>query len=47
MTNGMELFELITLIGGIMIGMGITLFILAAVVAYFIGATDEPESGQD
>ena len=47
MTNGLELFEWFTLIGGIMIGMGMVLFIFAAAVAYFIGETDEPQSGQD
>ena len=40
----METFELLTLLGGLLIGMGTLLFIFAAAVAYFIGATDEPES---
>jgi hypothetical protein len=40
----METFELLTFVGGLLIGMGTLLFIFAAAVAYFIGATDEPES---
>lgn len=40
----MELFEYFTLIGGIMIGMGIVLFVFVAAVAYFIGENDEPWS---
>ncbi len=37
----MELFQLFTLVGGIMIGMGVVLFSLAAAIAYFIGEIDE------
>jgi hypothetical protein len=44
MNKGMELFELFTVVGGIMIGMGITLFALAATLAYFIGEINESES---
>lgn len=40
----METFELLTFVGGLLIGMGTLLFIFAAAVAYFMGATDEPES---
>ncbi len=40
----METFEMLTFVGGLLIGMGTLLFIFAAAVAYFIGATDEPES---
>ena len=40
----METFELLTLLGGLFIGMGTLLFIFAAAVAYFMGATDESES---
>lgn len=43
----MQIFELITLIGGIMIGMGVMLFLFAIAVAYFLGVLDEPESGQN
>jgi len=37
----METFELITLLGGIMIGLGVCLFLLAAAAAYFLGEFDE------
>jgi hypothetical protein len=37
----METFELLTFVGGLLIGMGTLLFIFAAAVAYFIGAGDE------
>ncbi len=40
----METFELLTLVGGVLIGMGTLLFIFAATVAYLLGASDEPES---
>ena len=40
----MATFELMTLIGGIMIGMGSLLFVLAAGVAFFLGDIDESES---
>ena len=40
----METFEMLTLVGGLLIGMGTLLFIFAAAVAYFMGASDEPES---
>ena len=40
----METFELLTFVGGLLIGMGTLLFIFAAAVAYFMGASDEPES---
>jgi hypothetical protein len=40
----METFELLTFVGGLLIGMGTLLFIFAAAVAYFMGATDESES---
>lgn len=43
----MQVFETITLIGGIMIGMGVVLFMFAASFAYFLGAADEPESGEN
>jgi hypothetical protein len=33
----METFEYLTLLGGIMIGMGVLLFIIAACVAYLLG----------
>ena len=33
----METFEYLTLLGGIMIGMGVLLLIVAACVAYFLG----------
>jgi hypothetical protein len=33
----METFELLTLLGGIMIGGGVLLLIIAAVVAYLLG----------
>jgi hypothetical protein len=33
----METFELLTLLGGIMIGMGVLLLIIGACVAYLIG----------
>jgi hypothetical protein len=33
----METFELLTLLGGIMIGMGVLLLIVAAVAAYLLG----------
>ena len=39
----METFELMTLVGGIMIGMGSLLFVLAAGVAFFLGDIDESE----
>lgn len=37
----METFELITLLGGIMIGFGVCLLFLAAAAAYFLGEFDE------
>jgi hypothetical protein len=37
----METFELITLLGGIMIGLGVCLLLLAAAAAYFLGEFDE------
>jgi hypothetical protein len=37
----MELFELLTLLGGIMIGAGVCLFFFAAAAAYFLGEFDE------
>ena len=37
----MEVFEALTLIGGIMIGMGLVLFGFVAAVCYFIGDIDE------
>ena len=33
----METFEYLTLLGGIMIGMGTLLLIIGAVIAYFLG----------
>jgi hypothetical protein len=33
----METFELLTLLGGIMIGMGVLLLIVAAIAAYLLG----------
>jgi hypothetical protein len=33
----METFEVLTLLGGIMIGMGVLLLIVAAFVAYLLG----------
>jgi len=33
----METFELLTLLGGIFVGMGVLLLIIAAVVAYLLG----------
>jgi len=36
----METFELITLAGGILIGMGVLLLIIAAVVAYLLGENE-------
>jgi len=33
----MQTFEYLTLLGGIMIGMGVLLLIVAAVVAYLLG----------
>ena len=33
----METFEALTLLGGIMIGMGVLLFIIAMCVAYLLG----------
>ena len=33
----MQTFEYLTLLGGIMIGMGVLLLIVAACVAYFLG----------
>ena len=33
----MEIFEYFTLLGGIMIGMGVLLFIIAMCVAYLLG----------
>jgi len=33
----METFEVITLLAGIFVGMGVLLIILAALVAYFLG----------
>jgi hypothetical protein len=40
----METFEHLTLIGGILMGMGILLFIFAATVAFILGVDDESES---
>lgn len=40
----METFEQLTLIGGILIGAGILLFIFAATVAFILGVNDESES---
>ena len=40
----METFEQLTLIGGILIGMGILLFIFAATVAFILGVDDESQS---
>lgn len=40
----METFESLTLIGGILIGMGILLFIFAATVAFILGVDDESQS---
>ena len=40
----METFEIFTLLGGIVMGMGILLFCFAAAVALFLGVDDEPES---
>jgi hypothetical protein len=37
----METFEWLTLVGGVMIGMGVLLFCFAAAVAFFIGAADD------
>lgn len=37
----METFEVITLLGGIMIGLGVCLLLLAAAAAYFLGEFDE------
>jgi len=37
----METFELLTLFGGIMIGLGVCLLLLAAAAAYFLGEFDE------
>ena len=37
----METFELLTLFGGIMIGLGVCLLLLAAAAAYFLGELDE------
>ena len=39
----METFELMTLLGGILMGMGVLLFVLAAAVAFFLGDIDESE----
>ena len=35
--SAMETFELLTLLGGIMIGMGVLLLIVAAIAAYLLG----------
>ena len=40
----METFEYLTVVGGILIGMGILLFIFAATVAFILGVDDESES---
>lgn len=40
----METFEHLTLIGGILMGMGILLFIFAAAVAFIFGVDDESKS---
>jgi hypothetical protein len=37
----MQMFEVLTLLGGIMIGVGMCLLLLAAAVAYFLGELDE------
>jgi len=37
----METFEFLTLLGGIMIGAGVSLLLLAAAAAYFLGEFDE------
>lgn len=37
----MEIFEVLTLVGGLLIGMGTLLFIFAAAVAHFLGVFDE------
>lgn len=43
----MKTFEVLTLVGGILIGMGTLLFIFAAAVAFLLGVSDEPESRED
>ena len=40
----METFEALTFFGGILIGMGVLLFIFAATVAFLLGVDDESES---
>ena len=40
----METFEYLTVVGGILMGMGILLFIFAATVAFILGVDDESES---
>jgi uncharacterized membrane protein len=40
----METFETLTFLGGILMGMGILLFIFAATVAFILGVDDESES---
>lgn len=37
----MQIFELLTLLGGIMIGAGVCLISLAAAAAFFLGEFDE------
>jgi hypothetical protein len=37
----METFEFLTLLGGIMIGAGVCLLLLAAAAAYFLGEFNE------
>ena len=39
----METFEALTFFGGILMGMGVLLFVLAAAVAFFLGDIDESE----
>jgi uncharacterized membrane protein len=40
----METFEALTFLGGILMGMGVLLFIFAATVAFILGVDDESES---
>ena len=40
----METFEFLTFLGGILMGMGVLLFIFAATVAFILGVDDESES---
>ena len=37
----METFEWLTLVGGVLIGMGLCLLAFAAAVAFLLGASDE------